>query len=121
MRRLEPRPADVRFRSVSERRERPGRVRYRRIGRHVAAAGRFNGTLTYASVPGCSLPACPGDLDGNRMVDTADLGLMLLDFGPCAGCQSDFDGNGSVDPSDVSLLLIDFGDCDPCPCWYGCG
>jgi formylglycine-generating enzyme required for sulfatase activity len=28
-------------------------------------------------------PPCPSDLDGNGMVDTADISLMLLDFGAC--------------------------------------
>jgi hypothetical protein len=26
---------------------------------------------------------CPSDLDGNGQVDTADIGLLLLNFGPC--------------------------------------
>ena len=54
---------------------------------------------------------CPGDIDGNRVLDTADVSLMLLDFGPCAGCLSDLDGNGSTDIADLSLLLLDFGVC----------
>ncbi len=30
----------------------------------------------------CTNP-CPSDLDGNRIVDTADIGVLLLDFGTC--------------------------------------
>jgi hypothetical protein len=70
----------------------------------------FNG------VPDCceaspSCRPCPSDLDGNRVVDPADVSLLLLDFGPCVGCASDLDGNGVTDTADVSLLLLDFGDC----------
>jgi hypothetical protein len=71
-------------------------------------AGRFNYTLTYAAP---ALPACPADLDNNRVVDTADISLLLMDFGPCTGCPADLDGNGLVDTADISLLLMDFGAC----------
>jgi hypothetical protein len=54
---------------------------------------------------------CPSDLDGNRLVDTADIGVMLLDFGDCQSCAGDLDGNGRVDTADISLLLMDFGAC----------
>ncbi|MCE9619658.1 MAG: proprotein convertase P-domain-containing protein [Planctomycetes bacterium] len=57
-------------------------------------------------------PACPSDLDGDGVVDGADVGLMLLDFGPCPGCAADLDGDGMVDGADVGLMLLDFG---PCP------
>ena len=55
---------------------------------------------------------CLSDLDRDRLVDNADLSLILLDYGSCAGCASDLDGNGTVDFADVALLLLDFG---PCP------
>ncbi len=50
-----------------------------------------------------------GDLDLSGMVDTGDLSLMLLNFGPCSGCSDDFDGDGEVSAADVSLLLLNFG------------
>ena len=61
----------------------------------------------FADVP----PPCHADVDGNRVVDTADISLLLLDFGPCASCPSDLDGSGITDTADVSLLLLDFGTC----------
>ena len=70
------------------------------------AAGRFDYTLKYAA-----LPPCAGDLDMNRVVDTADIAALLLDFGPCTGCPADLDGNGLVDTADIGLLLLDFGAC----------
>ena len=60
-------------------------------------------------------PPCPSDLDGNGLVDNADISLLLLDFGSCTGCPSDLDGNDVVDNADISLLLLEFGDC---PIWY---
>jgi hypothetical protein len=49
-----------------------------------------------------------GDLDGDGVVGSGDLGFMLLDFGPCAGCAADLDGNGSVDSGDVAVLLLSY-------------
>ncbi|MCE9620335.1 MAG: formylglycine-generating enzyme family protein [Planctomycetes bacterium] len=54
---------------------------------------------------------CSSDLDGSGEVDAGDVGLVLLDFGPCAGCATDMDGSGEVDGGDVGLLLLDFGPC----------
>ncbi len=78
-------------------------------GTTTFTAVQFNYTLTYAAL---ALPPCPGDLDTNRVVDTADISLLLMEFGPCTGCPADLDGNGLVDTADISLLLMDFG---PCP------
>ncbi|NBQ15886.1 MAG: hypothetical protein EBU31_15060, partial [Proteobacteria bacterium] len=55
--------------------------------------------------------SCPSDLDRNGLVDTADISVLLLDFGDCQSCAGDLDGNGLVDTADVSLLLLDFGSC----------
>lgn len=51
-----------------------------------------------------------GDLDGDGLVGTSDISILLLDFGPCPGlpCPSDVDGSGEVDPGDISLLLLLF-------------
>jgi 1,4-alpha-glucan branching enzyme len=53
----------------------------------------------------------PADLNGDCSVDAADLGLMLLSFGPCGGdCGgADLDGSGEVDAGDLGLLLLEFG------------
>jgi len=55
-----------------------------------------------------------GDLDGDGAVGTADLSVLLLDFGPCpdptqAPCPSDLDGDGQVGTGDISFLLLLFG------------
>jgi hypothetical protein len=49
-----------------------------------------------------------GDLDGDGSVNTADVALLLLDFGPCPGCASDLDGDGEVNTGDLSFLLLLF-------------
>ena len=47
----------------------------------------------------------PGDLNGDGVVDGADMGLLLVSWGPCAGCPADFNGDGIVDGADMGLLL----------------
>jgi hypothetical protein len=55
---------------------------------------------------------CLGDLDGDRMVNTADLALLLLDFGADRWPNpSDLDENGIVNTEDLSLLLLAFDGC----------
>ncbi|MCE9619356.1 MAG: hypothetical protein K8R92_05565 [Planctomycetes bacterium] len=56
-------------------------------------------------------PACFGDLDGSGEVDGGDIGLVLLDFGPCPSCPTDLDGSGEVDGGDIGLVLLSFGAC----------
>ena len=54
---------------------------------------------------------CPGDLDGNGMVDAGDIGSLLLLFAS-AGGPADLDQSGTVDAGDIGLLLLWMG---PCP------
>ena len=57
-----------------------------------------------------TVAACaPTDLDCNGVVDTGDVAIALLEFGPCTGCTSDIDGTGFVDFGDVALIMLDFG------------
>ena len=50
-----------------------------------------------------------GDLDLSGSVDSGDLALALLDYGPCPGCPSDLDGSGETDGGDLALILLNFG------------
>lgn len=58
--------------------------------------------------------ACPGDLNGDRIVDLADLSILLSDYGctlsPCAG---DLNGDGATDLSDLAIELSRYG--QTCP------
>jgi hypothetical protein len=56
--------------------------------------------------------SCYGDFDGSGEVDSGDMGVMLLDCGPCRGCSTDLDGSGEVDTGDVGLELLNFGPCN---------
>ncbi len=82
---------------------------------HRLLIGLFTTSACVSLTAALANPPCPSDLDGSRVVDTADLSLLLLDFGACAGCASDLDGSGEVDSADTSVLLLDFG---ACPTWY---
>jgi len=56
--------------------------------------------------------SCPGDLNFDGNVDSADLGTVLGDFGSTGG-PSDFNEDGYVDSSDLGVLLGNFGSCEP--------
>jgi len=63
---------------------------------------------TYAFLPVTVEPAgetVPGDLDGNGIVDGADLTILLSAWGPCPKCPADLDRNGTVDAADLAILL----------------
>jgi hypothetical protein len=56
-------------------------------------------------------PACPGDLDCSGVVDGADLGHLLAEWGECPQCAGDLDGNEAVTGADLGLLLGAWGVC----------
>lgn len=47
-----------------------------------------------------------GDLTGDGFVNGADLGLLLVDWGPCSGCPGDLNDDGFVNGADLGLLLV---------------
>lgn len=49
-----------------------------------------------------------GDVNNDGYVDSSDLGMVLLDFGPCFECITDLDGSGDVDSADAGLVLLSF-------------
>lgn len=54
---------------------------------------------------------CQSDINGDLVVDLSDLGVVLSDYGLCAGsaCQGDLNGDGSVNLSDLGIVLTDYG------------
>jgi len=66
-----------------------------------------NGILDSCEPP----PACPGDANGDLMIDAADLSVLLSNFGqPAAGpAFGDFNGDGVCNGADLSVLLSTFG------------
>lgn len=56
-------------------------------------------------------PLIDGDLDADDDVDGADLGLLLLGWGPCpreASCLPDLNGDGVIDGADLGGLLLNW-------------
>ncbi len=49
--------------------------------------------------------ANPADLNGDGVVDGADLNLLLNAWGSCPDCPADLNGDGVVDGADLGLLL----------------
>lgn len=57
---------------------------------------------------------CAADLNYDRQVDLADLGILLVEFGCTAPpgtppCGADLNGDRNCDLADLSLLLTNFG------------
>lgn len=72
------------------------------ISTHVPSGLNGVAVLTIES------PTIIGDLNADGLVDGADLGPLLADWGPCdecASCPADLDGNCVIDGADLGLLL----------------
>ena len=46
-----------------------------------------------------------GDLNGDGIVNGADLGLLLGSWGVCVGCPADLNEDGIVNGADLGLML----------------
>ncbi|MDY7110464.1 MAG: FG-GAP-like repeat-containing protein [Planctomycetota bacterium] len=61
-----------------------------------------------------NLDGIPGDVNGDGIVDTADLLLLLASWGPCPDppedCPADFDGDDVVNTADLLILLSHWGE-----------
>ena len=55
---------------------------------------------------------CAGDLNGDRVVDFADLNVLLSNYGTGSG-RYDTNGDGQVNFSDLNLVLVEFGSACP--------
>ncbi|MBX3355445.1 MAG: hypothetical protein KF724_07075 [Phycisphaeraceae bacterium] len=55
---------------------------------------------------------CVGDINGDRLVNGADLAILLGQWGRCRNCDADLDGNGVVDGADLAVVLGNWGACD---------
>ncbi|MFO0873853.1 MAG: hypothetical protein U0575_07760 [Phycisphaerales bacterium] len=55
---------------------------------------------------------CEGDLNGDGIVDGADLAIMFANFG-LAGSSADVNGDGIVDGGDLGKMLSNWGVCGP--------
>jgi hypothetical protein len=70
-----------------------------------------DGDLLYdGDDPDCAA-SCVGDVNGDLVVDTADLVALLAAWGPCPGCDEDINGDDVVDTADLVALLAAWGPC----------
>src|SRR5262245_55321299 len=71
-----------------------------------------SGRLNVIEVLSLASSACPGDVDGDRDADLADLAQLLAHFGTLSGAtrtDGDLDADGDVDLADLAALLSSFG------------
>ncbi|MDG2030769.1 MAG: right-handed parallel beta-helix repeat-containing protein [Phycisphaerales bacterium] len=57
---------------------------------------------------------CPADINGDGVVDGADLTIVLGEWGPCPvpdDCPGDLTGDGLVDGADLTIVLGEWGAC----------
>ena len=62
---------------------------------------------TFTTV-GVEVP-CPGDVDGDGLVDLADLNAVLASFGQTGDLPGDANADGQVDLLDLNIVLGAFG------------
>jgi len=54
---------------------------------------------------------CFGDLNGDEVIDSADLLELLSSWGACPQCPADLTGDGFVDSADLLAMLAVWGPC----------
>ena len=83
-----------------------------RFGGSIAVYGFSQDQILCSEI--CITPPptdCSSDLNGDGLVNGADLGLLLLEWGRleyCSGCTPDLNGDCIVNGADLGLLLLDW-------------
>ena len=67
-----------------------------------------NARMRYPGVSGLNLTLIPGDVNGDNVIDDADLLQILFAFG-ANNPSVDLNGDGVVDDADLLLVLFNFG------------
>ncbi len=67
-----------------------------------------NARMRYPGVSGLNLTLIPGDVNGDNMIDDADLLLILFNFG-ANNPSVDLNGDNMIDDADLLLILFNFG------------
>lgn len=73
------------------------------VGGYSASTYQGTGQLTVAQTGPICPPPVPGDLNGDGVVNGADLGILLTGWG--TNGAGDFNGDGLVDGADLGILL----------------
>ncbi|MBX3354225.1 MAG: hypothetical protein KF724_00830 [Phycisphaeraceae bacterium] len=81
---------------------------------HLLFSGTFSdGTLSFAlsaDLSGEGSTSGPlGDLNGDCIVNGADLAILLGQWGTCTGCAADLNNDGAVNGADIAILLGNWG------------
>ena len=79
-----------------------------RVGAY-GSTGFGTGTLTVTPGATTCAPPCPADLDGNGIVNGADLGIVLGNWGNSGA--GDINGDGVVNGADLGAILGAYGTC----------
>lgn len=84
-------------------------------GRNITVSnsdGMATLTLAFVVMPGFT--PCPGDTNGDRVVNFADLNTILSQFGQTgAGLSGDLNNDGVVNFTDLNIVLSNFGNVCP--------
>ncbi|MCP3906107.1 MAG: hypothetical protein GY715_20990 [Planctomycetes bacterium] len=76
------------------------------------SGGPSTGSVTvFISIPRSPGGSCTADLNGNNVVDFADVLLIIAAWGPCPGCPEDLDGSGDVGFGDILVVIGSWGAC----------
>ncbi len=77
---------------------------------HVVEAA-IDDIMITGLAPCIAPPTCPGDTNGDGLVNGADLSVLLGQFGQSVtpGASADVNGDGQVTGADLSVLLASFG------------
>lgn len=75
-----------------------------------ATVGNVQTQLYRIDVQQGTLPPCPGDANGDHVVNFSDLNIVLGQFGQTGpGLAGDVNGDGTVNFSDLNIVLSNFG------------
>lgn len=90
--------------------EATNQMRLRFIARDLGDGSVVEAGVDDVSVFGAGCPdaPCPGDLNGDGIVDGGDLGLLLVAWNTAG---ADLNGDGTTDGADIGLILSYWGDC----------
>ena len=90
----------------------PSQLGYRDLA--IRATGTLlkrvpNVRMRYPGVSGLTLTLTLGDINGDNVIDDADLLAVLFAFGQSGANPADLNGDGVVDDADLLLVLFNFG------------
>ena len=60
----------------------------------------------------CESGDCPGDTNGDTVIDVSDLLNVIADWNCTGSCQGDVNGDEAVDVADLLLVIASWGTCD---------